>query len=87
MHCETNIHVHVADPKKLTIIIHVPRNLLIGFTMHCETNIHVHVADPKKLTIIIHVPRNLLIGFTMHCETKRPELKNNQSQHLLGFLL
>ena len=23
----------------------------------------------------------------MHCETKRPELKNNQSQHLLGFFV
>ena len=33
----TWVSIHVADPKKLTIIIHVPRNLLIGFTMHCET--------------------------------------------------
>ena len=49
--------------------------------------VSIHVADPKKLTIIIHVPRNLLIGFTMHCETKRPELKNNQSHHLLGFFV
>ena len=81
------VSIHVADPKKLTIITHVPRNLLIEFTMHCETNIHVHVADPKKLTIITHVPRNLLIGFTMNCETKRPELKNNQSPHLLVFFV
>lgn len=47
----------------------------------------MHVADPKKLTIMIHVPRSLLTGFTKHCEAKRPELKSNQSQHLLGFLL
>lgn len=43
---------------------------------------------PRSLqSCMIHVPRNLLIGFTMHCETKRPELKNNQSQHLLGFFV
>lgn len=43
---------------------------------------------PRSLqSCMIHVPRNLLIGFTMHCETKCPELKNNQSKHLLGFFV
>ena len=36
---------------------------------------------------MIHVPRNPLTAFTMHCEAKCPELKNNKSQHLLGFFV